>query len=176
MNRLTPALAILACCLPQLLTGIPVTLLPHPAPIIGPDIRAALLFHFTHANLLHLAANAAAIIYFRPRTATAVIAYAVASVVALIYIISPTSHLPACGLSCLICAAFARRYAAHRLSPLPFLLIQLPIPLLLPNFSLLLHMLSFLLAYIIWKIYYSKTTGPLKNCSKKTSEGKTTFS
>ena len=134
---------------------------------VSPPARALLLFHFTHANILHLLANAAALLYFRPRWKTLALAYPAAILAALLYLTIPLAPvagasapaslltLPTCGLSAIVCACFARRYVAYHKSPLPFILIQLPF-ILLPNFNFIIHILSFIIAYIAWRIIYKK--------------------
>jgi hypothetical protein len=174
LSRLTPyipALIILALCLPPLLAPSLRAFIPSSTPASHPSTINPLLYHFTHASILHLITNAAALLYFRPRWATAAVAYATASLAAL----CPITHLalPTCGLSGLISAAFARRYAAHRLPPWQFILPNLLFAFF-PNFNYRIHILSFILAYIIWKIYYAKTTGPSTKSYKRTTDGETT--
>lgn len=116
-----------------------------------------LLYHFTHANILHLIANAAALLYFKPRPSTAVMAFLVASAVALLPFLQLDA--PTCGLSAIACAAFARRYVAWHTNPLPFLAFQLLFAFI-PNFNFKIHVIAFLTALVIWKIlYWSKTDG-----------------
>ncbi len=128
-----------------------------------------LFFHFTHANIFHLLANACALYLLLPRWKTALIAYISATLAAaLLYIAVPalipatvpaalaavfTPSLPTCGLSAIICAGFARPYASWHKPILPFILAQ---ALFIPfaNFNYQLHILSFLIAYLIWKQRY----------------------
>ena len=170
LRPFTPALTLLALCLLLPLVGCDAYLRPLP-PVTSVTLYqpAALLFHFTHANPFHLIANGLAILYFRPRWSTLALAYPAATLAALLYLaitsLAPVAGasasaflpiLPTCGLSAIVCAAFARPYAARAKSPLPFILLQLPFAII-PNFNYILHILSFLIAYSAWRILYLKT-------------------
>ena len=152
MRPFLPALALLTLC-----AILPAAYLPVSGQAFGGSAAvSAALYHFTHASILHLLANTVALLYFRPRWTTAIVAYLSASLAAL----SPFTYLalPTCGLSGLICAAFARRYVAWNKNPLLFIGINLPFALL-PNFNYRIHILSFILAYILWKIVYHLKAG-----------------
>ena len=171
LRTFTPALTLLALCLLLPLVGCGAYLRPSP-PVTSATLYqpAALLFHFTHANPFHLIANGLAILYFRPRWPTLALAYHAATLAALLYLaiaasLAPVAGasvsaflplLPTCGLSAIVCAAFARPYAARAKSPLPFIILQLPFAII-PNFNYILHILSFLIAYYAWRILYLKT-------------------
>lgn len=139
-----PAAALLILC-----AVLPAAYLPAAGDAPGWLGRAALLYHFTHASYPHLLANTAALLYFRPRWSTVFVAYVAASLAAL----CPLTYLalPTCGLSGLISAAFARRYATQRVNPMVFILSNLAFALF-PNFNYRIHIAAFIIAYIIWKL------------------------
>ena len=109
-----------------------------------------LLYHFSHANIFHLAANLTAVLYFRPRIFTSLVAFACASLAASV----PTMamDLPTCGLSAFIFAAYARKYYFWRM-PVYGLLLSIAITTIIPFLNWKIHLLSFLLSYIFWMAF-----------------------
>lgn len=155
------------------------------------------LYQFSHANIVHLGINLYALWQFAPRRSTTVVSVLVAAVAALIYsalcdcfpvasaasvqcatassvcdcpAVASSVFPPACGLSAFLCAAFARRYVAHRLPTTRFLfwnILLIPlgwclylIPFLHINiislFAWHIHLIAFYLSYFIWKVIYSR--------------------
>ena len=153
---------------------------------------ASLFFYqFSHANIIHLGINLCALWRFAPRRSTAAVSVLVAAAAALIYsalcdcfpvacaaassvcacpAVASSVFPPACGLSAFLCAAFARRYVAYRLSTARFLfwnLLLIPlglclylIPFLHINiislFAWHIHLIAFYLSYFIWKLIYAR--------------------
>ena len=106
-----------------------------------------LVYHFDHANVFHLALNLWALYQFKPRWKTCAVAYAVSSVAALIPFSSVA--LPTCGLSGLLMAAYARKYAEFRLPIWKPIAVNMVFALF-PMFNWKIHLVSFLIAYLVW--------------------------
>ena len=105
------------------------------------------LYHFDHANIFHLALNLWALYQFKPRWKTCSVAYVVSSVSALLPFSSVA--LPTCGLSGLLMAAYARQYAEFRLPMWKPIAVNMMFALL-PMFNWKIHLVSFLLSYVVW--------------------------
>ena len=109
-----------------------------------------LLYHFAHAGIFHLACNLIALVPFRPRWKTVAVGYICASLAALLLKTLIPGYGPVCGMSALIFALFARRYAAWKQPVWKIILLNVPF-LFIPQVDGLLHLLSFFLSYIVWK-------------------------
>lgn len=141
-----PAITIAILALMAYITPCQFMLTPH-APA---HVRA--LYIFTHANVFHLAANLIALLRFRPRWNTCLIAWLVSFLVTYI----PVIHLamPTCGMSGFLMACFARHYVAwHR--PIMQPLLANIIFILVPCVNWRIHIICFLLSYIIYDIIYT---------------------
>lgn len=105
------------------------------------------LYHFSHANVFHLALNLYALFRFRPRVKTCLIAYVSATVSAML----PFSSVgePTCGLSGFIMAAYARKYHSWRISPWKLIAVNVALAFV-PHMNWKIHVLSFLFAYMIY--------------------------
>ena len=112
--------------------------------------HCVLLYHFAHANIFHLICNIIALIPFRPRWTTIAVGYLCATLSALVLSIIIPGYGPVCGMSALIFALFARRYAAWKLPVWRIILFNVPF-LFIPQVDGLLHLLSFFSSYLIWK-------------------------
>lgn len=104
-------------------------------------------YHFDHANVFHLALNLWALYQFKPRWKTCAVAYAVSSLAALLPFSSVA--LPTCGLSGLLMAAYARKYAEFRL-PIWKPIAANMLFAFFPMFNWKIHLVSFLISYIAW--------------------------
>lgn len=116
-----------------------------------------LTYHFAHINVWHFLLNATALIYFRPRIKTLAVAIVSASIAPLLITGSFLLPEPVCGLSGVVFAAYARKYAVYSKSPVRLLLINFFL-FLVPGYCWGLHLVSFLLAYMIWDILKDKET------------------
>ncbi len=149
-HRLTVTADI--CVLALLLTLLLLRVRPS-----GHMLTAALTYHFLHANIFHLAANVYAIALFRPRLRTCAVAYVSASLAyvitaalaAHIHVLSPL--IPSVGLSGFVFAAWARKYASWRW-PVWRPLASGILLAFLPGFNWLIHILSFIISYLIWRL------------------------
>lgn len=106
-----------------------------------------LFYHFDHANIFHLALNLWALYQFKPRWKTVVVAYAVSSLAALLPFSSVA--MPTCGLSGMLMAAYARKYAEFRL-PIWKPISANMVFALFPMFNWKIHLVSFLISYLVW--------------------------
>lgn len=106
-----------------------------------------IVYHFDHANIFHLALNLWALYQFKPRWKTCVVAYATSSLAALIPFVSVS--LPTCGLSGLLMAAYARKYAEFRLPLWKPIAVNMVFALF-PMFNWKIHLVSFLVSYLVW--------------------------
>jgi len=118
--------------------------------LVRNDYISAFTFHFTHANIFHLLANFYVIARFRPRWVNVPAAYLSATAAAL----APFSGMsaPTVGISAIIFAMLARRDAIlriwnWRLLGFNFLLA------FVPCYNWKIHLLAYLIAFIIWKVY-----------------------
>lgn len=109
----------------------------------------ALLFHFSHANVFHLAGNLWFLVWFHPRWSTLAVSYVVATLAALL----PISWVaaPTVGLSALLFAAVARSYVTWHSSVWKLLAVNMAVGLL-PMINGRMHVASFLAAYTVWKL------------------------
>ena len=106
-----------------------------------------LLYHFDHANVFHLALNLWGLYQFKPRWKTCAVAYAVSSFAALIPFCAVS--LPTCGLSGFLMAAYARGYVDRKQPIWKPLAVNMAF-VLFPMFNWKIHVVSFLIAYILW--------------------------
>lgn len=114
------------------------------------DWQEALLFHFTHANVLHLLVNFLFLFRFKPRWRSAVFGWSAASLAAFLPLCA--CDLPTCGLSG-VCYAMAARSNAYTRKPDWWLLVA-NIPMALTGvFNWRLHIMSYLISYLSWTIY-----------------------
>lgn len=113
------------------------------------DISNSLLYHFSHANIFHLALNLIALFQFRPRWKTCVVAYISASVAAMI----PFAAIeePTCGLSGFLFASYSRRYFYWKKKPYMLIASNL-MTAFVPHMNWRIHILSFLIAYLIYAL------------------------
>lgn len=104
-------------------------------------------YHFDHANIFHLVLNLWALYQFKPRWKTVIVAYAVSSLSALLPFSSVA--LPTCGMSGLLMAAYARKYAEFRMPLWKPIAVNMLFALF-PMFNWKIHLVSFLISYIAW--------------------------
>ena len=105
------------------------------------------LYHFDHANVFHLALNLWALYQFKPRWKTCAVAYVVSSLAALLPLSSVS--MPTCGLSGLLMAAYARKYAEFRMPLWKPIAVNMVFAVF-PMFNWKIHLVSFLISYIVW--------------------------
>ena len=129
---------------------------------IGKDFRLSLafgygaawytffLYHFSHANLFHLAANMVALFEFKPRWNTVLVGYICSTLSAFLLGLMPMDIMT-CGMSGLIMACIARKYASWKWKIWKILVINLVLAFI-PNFDWRIHLLSFFMSYAIWKV------------------------
>ncbi len=115
----------------------------------GPDssLPEHMFYSFSHANIFHLLANLAALFQFKPRWKTCAVAYVAA--VAASYLPMASLDVPTCGLSGFIFACYARKYFSFRMNPLRLVLCNMAM-VLVPCVNWKIHLLSFLIAFIIY--------------------------
>lgn len=104
-------------------------------------------YHFFHANIWHLLCNLLALYSYRPKWKTVIVAYICASVCALLPFM-PMSQ-PTCGLSALIYACIARRYALLGINPWKVLVINFAF-ILVPSVNWKIHLAAFIMSYCVW--------------------------
>ena len=114
---------------------------------VGAPWWRCLVYHFDHANIFHLALNLWGLYAFKPRWKTCFVAYGASSLCALMPFCSVS--LPTCGLSGFLMAAYARAYV-DRLQPIWKPIAVNMVFVLFPMFNWKIHVLSFLIAYIVW--------------------------
>lgn len=114
---------------------------------VGEPWWGCMVYHLDHANVFHLALNLWGLYQFRPRWGTCAVAYVSSSLAALLPWCS--MGVPTCGLSGFLMAAYARSYAERRL-PIWKPLVANMVFVLFPMFNWKIHMVSFLIAYIVW--------------------------
>lgn len=107
-------------------------------------------YHFFHANIWHLLGNLLALYSFRPRWKTVAVAYACST--AAVFIPFMAVGDCTCGMSALIYACLARRYAMFRISPVRLLLINF-LFILVPAVNWRIHFTSFMLSYCTWTVW-----------------------
>lgn len=108
----------------------------------------AMLYHFSHANIFHLAANLVALFMFRPRWLTCVYGY-LASSVAAVLPYAWVAGEATCGLSGFVFACWARRYWSFKIKPFYIFGICL-ISAFIPHVNWRIHLYSFILAFGIY--------------------------
>lgn len=142
-TRLVPSLIIAFTCVTLQLAG------KHFYFDTGSSPYDHLLYTFTHANVFHLSLNLIALFRFKPRVKTCLIGYVscvLASFVPLASLAEPT-----CGMSGLIMGCYARRYHAYKLSLWRITLGNV-VMAFIPLFNWRIHLLSFLIAYVIYGV------------------------
>ena len=107
-----------------------------------------MLYHFSHANIYHLALNLWALYSFKPRWATCGVGFIASTLAAFIPFASMS--VPTCGLSGFLMAAYARKYAEYKL-PLWKPIVANLVFVFFPMFNWKIHILSFLIGYAIWR-------------------------
>lgn len=139
VKKLLPTAALLAMCAAM------------PDSAFGPHEpwHGALLYHFTHANVFHLAGNFAVIARFQPRWASIPWAYLSASAAA----ICPFAGLsaPTCGISAMVFAMLARRDALLGIWNWRLLLLNVLLGFV-PCFNWKIHLISYLISFTIWQL------------------------
>lgn len=118
------------------------------------DKWSAFLFHFTHANIWHLLANFYVIARFRPRWDNVPVAYLSATVAALMPFTGMS--MPTVGISGIVFALIARRDAVLKIWNWKLLGINALLAFV-PCYNWKIHLASYLIAFIIWKIYLNLT-------------------
>lgn len=108
---------------------------------------SCLVYHFFHANIWHLACNLIALFAFRPRWKTLGVAYLASTLAALVPGVAMSEMT--CGMSAILYASFARRYASWKKNPLPLLVSNL-VFIFVPCVNWMVHLVSFLIAYSVW--------------------------
>lgn len=111
-----------------------------------------LLYHFSHANLFHLIANLWALFEFKPRWKTIAVGYISSTISAILLGLIPMSIMT-CGMSGLIMACIARKYASWRWKLWRILAINVVLAFI-PNFDWRIHLLSFFMSYAVWSLRY----------------------
>ena len=107
------------------------------------------LYTFTHANIFHLSLNLIALFQFKPRVKTCLIGYV--SCVLASFVPLASMPLPTCGMSGFIMGCYARRYHAYKLNLWRIILSNI-VMAFIPLFNWRIHLLSFLIAYIIYGV------------------------
>ncbi len=111
-------------------------------------IGNAMLYHFSHANIFHLAANLVALFMFRPRWVTCAYGYLASSVAAVLPFAWVTDEAT-CGLSGFIFACWARRYWSFKIKPFYIFGVCL-VSAFIPHVNWRIHLYSFILAFGIY--------------------------
>ena len=123
-------------------------------PLANGDTLSAFLFHFTHANVWHLLANLYVIARFRPRWENLPVAYLSATAAALMPFVGLSA--PTVGISGIVFAMFARRDAILHIWNWRLLGLNAVLALV-PCYNWKIHLFSYLIAFVIWKIYLNLT-------------------
>lgn len=108
-----------------------------------------LTYHFAHANIFHLLCNMLGLWPFHPRWLTVAVGYLCSTLAALLLALIYPGYGPVCGLSALIFACFARRYAVWHFPIWKIVLFNVPF-IFIPRVDGLLHLLSFFISYLVW--------------------------
>lgn len=140
MKKYTTTILLLALCI-----ILPKGYVGHGESSLGP-----LLFHFTHANLLHLCLNFYFIFLFRPRWLTVFVSYFIATLVSVFPAV--WMALPTCGMSGMCFAMLSRYDAARNIFRWRLLLMNALLGLI-PSFNAKIHIACYISAYIYWRIY-----------------------
>ena len=150
-----------------LIKAIPSFALAVPAVVvfaIGKDFRLSLafgygtawytflLYHFSHANLFHLAANMVALFEFAPRWQTVFVGYICSTLSAFLLGLLPMD-ITTCGMSGLIMACIARKYVSWHWKIWKIVAVNIVLAFI-PNFDWRIHLLSFFMSYSIWSLRY----------------------
>ena len=110
----------------------------------------ATAYHFYHANIFHFLLNIIALWTFHPRWKTVVVAFIASSVVAALPFASLDT--PTYGLSGMIFAAYARKFATWRLSVKWILLSNIAL-MFIPHVNVRIHLMAFGTSYIYWYLW-----------------------
>lgn len=116
-------------------------------------VEEAFLYHFSHANIFHLLVNLYCLFQFYPRWKTCFVAFIVSSASALLPIAA--LDIPTCGLSAFIFACYARKFVSWHLPLWKPLLVQVLVAFM-PLVNWRIHLISFILSYIVWYGIYSR--------------------
>ena len=138
-KRLWPSIVLTVCCVVGYFFDLTFG--------VGSPWWMCFLYHFDHANIFHLALNLWALYQFKPRWKTCAVAYAVSSVASLVPWVAV--DMPTCGLSGLLMAAYARRYAEFQMSVWKPLAVNMVFALF-PMFNWKIHLVSFLISHLVW--------------------------
>lgn len=141
MRKFLPILALFALCM-----VVPAAYFGSNEPISG-----NFLYHFTHANIFHLASNFIFLAYFKPRWSTVLPSYLIASAASFVPFTSV--YLPTCGLSAMCFAMIARHDVAWRVLNWRLLVFNLAL-IFVPNANWKIHFVSYAISFITWKLYY----------------------
>ena len=148
-TQYSPSLFLLFLCM-----VVPTSSLPSSVPMSDVSWRvyipAAFTFHFTHANIFHLLANFYVIACFCPRWANLPVAYLSATAAALAPLTGMST--PTVGISAIVFAMLARRDALLHIWNWRLLGFNL-LTAFVPCCNWKIHLLAYLIAFIIWKIY-----------------------
>lgn len=115
-----------------------------------------LYYHFFHANIWHLLGNLLALFLFHPRWKTLGVAYASATLSAIIPGVAVAE--PTCGMSAILYACFARSYAANRRNPIPLLALNMAF-VFIPAVNWRIHLAAFVISYVTWLLITSRRKG-----------------
>lgn len=143
-KKLLPTITITAVCVTAQLTSHTFTFYSQCG------AAGHLLYHFSHANIFHLALNLLALFSFVPRTSTCMVAYIAATVAS--YLPFMGMDAPTCGLSAFVFAAYARKYYFWRMPVWRLLAANVALALV-PWFNWKIHISAFLLSYLMWMAY-----------------------
>lgn len=116
----------------------------------GCGFTCCLTYHFAHANIFHLICNLMGLWPFKPRLSTALVGYVCATLSAWVLSLIIPGYGPVCGLSALLFAAFARRYALWHIPIWKIVAVNVPF-IFIPRVDGLLHLAAFFTSYLVWK-------------------------
>lgn len=143
-NKFVPSALIAACCVVSFCLSLDWD--------FGAEFSftRSMLYHFSHANIFHLALNLVALFRFCPRWSTCAVAFACASAASMLPFTCDASE-GTCGLSGFLFASYARRYVTWREKPYVLLLSMFAAGLL-PHVNWKIHIVSFALSYLFYEI------------------------
>lgn len=144
LSRLYPSLLIIALCIVGMFKDVTF--------YNGCPWWHCFVYHFSHANIFHLAMNIWGLLAFKPRWSTCAVAYIVATLSAFVPFVS--MDVGTCGLSGFLMAAYARNYATYQMSVAKPLLVNF-VFVFFPMVNWKIHIITFLASHLIW---YCKRT------------------